>query len=123
MERPRLLIVDDDPYTRGALDRIFRREGWHVALAATLAEGLAGLDAIPHAAILDLDLPDGPGEWVLREVRSRRLVTRVAVCSGVSDPARLATVRGLGPEMMLWKPIELEPVFRLCASARLGIAS
>ena len=118
MPPPRLLIVDDDPYTRGALGALLRAEGWQVDLAATLAQGLAALDAAPRVAILDLDLPDGPGEWVLREVRSRRLPTRVAICSGLADPVRLSTVRALGPEIMLWKPIDLAPVFRLCANAR-----
>jgi DNA-binding response OmpR family regulator len=118
MERPRILIVDDDSYTRAALNTLFSREGWLVATASTVAEALALLDPEPACVILDLNLPDGRGESVLREVRARSLRTRVAVCSGSDDPRRLATVRGLNPELMLWKPIELAPVFQLCASAR-----
>jgi len=118
MERPRLLVVDDDPCTRAALRTIFGREGWQVTLAATLAEALARLDPAPHGAILDLDLPDGPGESVLRELRARGLGTRVAVCSGIADPVRLAGVRLLAPELMLWKPIEVAPVRRLFSAPR-----
>jgi two-component system response regulator PilR (NtrC family) len=122
MERPRLLVVDDDPYTRTGLKTLFSVEGWLVVTAGTVAEALALLDPAPQCVILDLRLPDGGGEAVLREIRARSLRTRVAICSGVDDPKRLATVRGLNPELMLWKPIELAPVFRLCASARAASA-
>src|SRR4051812_17198958 len=59
MNRPRLLVVDDDPYTRSALHALFTRQGWHVLLAATVAEGLALLDPAPCCVVLDLNLPDG----------------------------------------------------------------
>lgn len=122
MERPRLLVVDDDPYTRAGLVALFTGHGWQVATAGTVAEALALLDPAPQCVLLDLKLPDGGGEAVLREIRARSLPTRVAVCSGIDDPRRLATVRGLNPELMLWKPIELAPVFQLCASARAASA-
>jgi two-component system response regulator PilR (NtrC family) len=122
MERPRLLVVDDDSYTRAGLKTLFTGEGWLVTTAGTIAEALALLDPAPQCVILDLRLPDGGGEAVLREIRARSLRTRVAVCSGIDDPARLAAVRGLNPELMLWKPIELAPVFQLCASARAASA-
>jgi CheY-like chemotaxis protein len=122
MDRPRLLVVDDDPYTRVALNAFFGRGGWQVALAATVAEALARLDPAPHCLILDLDLPDGDGEQVLREVRQRHPETRVVVCSGVEDPSRVALVRSLGPEMLLWKPVEPAPLYRLCQGARAASA-
>lgn len=122
MERPRLLVVDDDSYTRTGLMTLFTSEGWQVATAASVAEALALLDPAPACVILDLRLPDGSGETILREIRTRSLRTRVAICSGVEDPARLATVRALNPELMLWKPIELAPVFQLCASVRAASA-
>ncbi len=67
--------------------------------------------------ILDLMLPDGGGEAILREVRANHPRTMVAVCSAIDDPHRLARVRGLNPELLLWKPIELAPVVRLCEAA------
>ena len=122
MDRPRLLVVDDDPYTRTALHTLLTRQGWHVRLAATLAEGLASLDPPPACVILDLNLPDGGGEAILRRVRAGCPGTRVAVCSGTDDPTRLAVVRGLNPELLLWKPIEMAPIFRLCEEARAASA-
>ena len=120
MERPRLLVVDDDFYTRNALQSLFTRRGWQVGLASTVAEGLSALDHAPRFIILDLNLPDGGGESILREVRLRHPGTMVAVCSGSADPAQLAEVRGLSPELMLCKPVDLAPIERLCLSAMAG---
>lgn len=114
MERPRLLVIDDDVYTRNALHALFTPRGWDVGLAGTVAEGLVGLEPAPHCIILDLNLPDGGGETVLREVRRNYPDTLVAVCSGSNDARQLAEVRDLRPEIMLWKPIDLAPIFRLC---------
>ena len=65
MNQPRLLVVDDDHYTRYALRNLFARRGWQVDLASTVAEALAFLDEAHRCVILDLNLPDGGGEAVL----------------------------------------------------------
>lgn len=117
MDRPRLLVVDDDPYTRSALHTLFDRRGWHVLLSGTVAEGLAALELSPRCVLLDLNLPDGGGLDLLRAVRSRHPGTRVAVCSGTDDPALLARVRRLAPELLLCKPVEIAPLLQLCDEA------
>ncbi len=120
MNRPRLLVIDDDFYTRYALHNLFTRRGWQVGLASTVAEGLERLDTEPRCIILDLNLPDGGGESVLREVRRRLPGTVVAVCTGSTDLAQLAEVRGLRPELLLCKPIDVAPIEQLCLSALAG---
>ena len=100
--------------THDALRKIFIRKGWDVLSAMTVAGGLALLDPPPDCVILDLMLPDGGGEAVLRRVRDEKLKTRVAVCTGMEDPARLARVVGMEPEALLRKPISLADVYRVC---------
>lgn len=117
MVRPRLLVVDDDPYLRNGMSALFVRQGWQVEVAATVAEGLARLDAAPDCVILDLNLPDGGGESLLGVIRARLPRTRVAVCSGEDDPSRLEGVRRLRPELMLWKPFDVGPLMQLCGAA------
>lgn len=117
MDRPRLLVIDDDYYTRYAFFNLFTSKGWQVGLASTVAEGLSKLNIEPRCLILDLNLPDGGGELILREVRRLLPGTLVAVCSGSVDPVQLAEVRDLHPELMLCKPVDVAPIEQLCRSA------
>ena len=91
----RLLIVEDDPSTLRALGAIFRLKGWEVLVAKTVKEAISVLDSGVEfcCLVLDLMLPDGDGESILRRVRADRPETRVAVCTGVDDQARLAPSR------------------------------
>jgi two-component system response regulator RegA len=116
LDRPRVLIVEDDTPTRNALSRIFAREGWDVRTASTLSEGLAALDPPPNCVVLDLSLPDGPGDVILKTIRMGALPIRmVAVTTGVSDPARWAQIARYQPNALLTKPIDPEALCRLCA--------
>ena len=121
MDKHRVLIVEDHKGTRSALRSIFSRKGWQVTQAATVAEGLDLLDPPPDCLVLDLMLPDGAGEAILRKVREDDLPTRVvAVTTGLSDPGRLARVKGLNPDVLLSKPIDPSVLFRVCEAEMEG---
>lgn len=109
MAEHRLLVVEDDIPTRGALGEYYSRMGWHVSEAGTVAEGLSKLDTEPEPCylILDLKLPDGDGIAVLEGLRQRGLKTLVAVCTGLVDLTRLKAVAELGPDAMFPKPIRM----------------
>ena len=96
MAMQRVLIVEDHapPARRWA---IFARTGREVTEAATVAEALAGLDPAPGCVVLDLLLPDGAGESVLRKIRGDGLSIPVVVITGLSDPIRLGDVVKLQP--------------------------
>jgi two-component system KDP operon response regulator KdpE len=113
MHRHRLLLIDDDAGTRSAIGSIFSRMGWMVRLASTLREGIAWLEAghEPCCLILDLGLPDGPGETILEAVREKRLRTHVAVCTGLDDRERIALVAKLNPNVLLLKPVKVADVW------------
>ena len=119
MRDKRILIIDADTPARERLRRHFARRGWSVALAGTVAEARAGLDPPPHCLLLELTLSDGPGEAILRQVVEEHLPTRVLLCTGASDPVRLARATRLGPEAVFGKPIDLEEVVRACEAAAL----
>jgi DNA-binding response OmpR family regulator len=108
------LVVEDDYAERVVLGSYFSRKGWRVRLAATASDGMEWINAghEPCCMILDLRLPDGCGEWVLQLARERGLRTYVAVCTGISDEARLALVRTLGPDAILTKPVSADDIER-----------
>ena len=90
-------------------------------MAATVAEGLDLLDPPPDCLVLDLMLPDGGGEAILRKVREDDLPTRVvAVTTGSNDPARLAVVKELNPDVLLSKPIDPSVLLRVCEAEMEG---
>jgi signal transduction histidine kinase/CheY-like chemotaxis protein/HAMP domain-containing protein len=70
VERPQVLVVDDDPATRDVLRRTLSKEGWMVREATNGQEGLAELaKARPAVMLLDLMMPEMNGFEVLRNVR------------------------------------------------------
>ncbi len=113
-DRKLLLIVEDHEPTRRVLSNILTRRGWEVLKAGTVEEGLALLAQGPRCVILDLMLPDGSGETILRHVRDLQLGIRVIVCTATNDESRLDEVRRLGPEVLLLKPIDLDAVLIAC---------
>ena len=113
-QRRLLLLVEDHQATRDVLRRILALCGWEILEAATIAEGLARLDPPPDCIVLDLDLPDGPGEVLLRKVRVERIPTRVVVSSGTDDRARLSEVSYMRPDAVLQKPLDSEGLRRIC---------
>lgn len=65
-----MLLVEDDPRVRRALQLALHDEGYAVALAATGREGLAALEtSTPDVVLLDLMLPDLDGFDVCRRIR------------------------------------------------------
>jgi DNA-binding response OmpR family regulator len=118
-----LMIVEDDPASRSSLGSIFTRRGWAICSAGTLSEAMAFLDhgLEPDCMVLDLTLPDGDGEEILRKIRTDGLKTRVAVCTGVHDTATLNRVRSMNPQGLLAKPIDLAELEKVCDSRTLPL--
>ena len=70
-------------------------------MASTVAEGVEHLQSAPDCVILDLDLPDGRGESVLRSIGERGIDSRVVVCTAAADEGRLDDVSSLHPHAVL----------------------
>ncbi len=103
---PRLLVVDDEVGIRRLLERLLEREGWEVITAESAARGLEVLTErpLPECVILDLNLPDGDGVQVLKEIRER-LGNLPAVVLSSSSPAEVRARCGtLKVDRILQKP-------------------
>jgi two-component system, OmpR family, response regulator MprA len=105
----RILVVDDEPAVRDAVDRALRLDGHDVTLAE---DGRAALDVIaaapPDVLVLDLLMPYVDGLEVCRRMRAAGDRTPVLVLT--ARDAIADRVRGLdaGADDYLVKPFALE---------------
>jgi two-component system response regulator MprA len=120
-----ILVVDDDPALRAALDRALKLEGYRVALAHDGRQALQMMTGgNQDAVILDLGLPLMDGVEVCRRVRERGDRTPVLMLTArdaVSD-----RVEGLdaGADDYLVKPFALDELLaRLRALLRRTVAA
>ncbi|HET8755443.1 MAG TPA: response regulator transcription factor [Solirubrobacteraceae bacterium] len=118
----RILVVDDEPAVREAVDRALRLEGYDTELAADGLQALEALaDRAPDALVLDLLMPHVDGLEVCRRLRAAGDQTPVLVLT--ARDAVPDRVRGLdaGADDYLVKPFALEELLaRLRALLRRG---
>lgn len=71
MDRPKVLVIDDEEIARISCQRVLKREGIEVTMAASGREGLEILMREPPDLVLvDLKMPEMDGVEVARRVRS-----------------------------------------------------
>jgi two-component system nitrogen regulation response regulator GlnG len=106
---PTLLVIDDEQSVRYSFRRVFEGEKGPVLTAGTAAEGLALFrEHRPDVVVLDLQLPDGNGLDVFREIHDldpkRPIIFMTA--HGTTDTA-IEAMKG-GAFDYLVKPVDLE---------------
>jgi two-component system, OmpR family, response regulator MprA len=105
----RVLVVDDEPQLRRALERALKLEGYEVALAADGDEALAAAGGAPmDAIVLDVLMPKRDGLEVCRELRAQG--DRTPVLMLTARDAVQDRVDGLdaGADDYVVKPFALE---------------
>jgi CheY-like chemotaxis protein len=111
-----VLIVEDDPQARRAITTILRRRGYAVSETGTVAGALRDLnDHRRDWILLDLMLPDGSGTDVIRQVRSRKLSSRVCIITGC-DADMINDARTQGAEHAFTKPLDVERLMRVMSA-------
>jgi len=106
---PKILLIEDDRLIAESLVRTLRRLGYEVCHAADGAAGLRlALSEKPDLVILDLMLPDLPGEEVCRRLRRRSNPTHVLALT--ARDALEDRVRGLdgGADDYVVKPFSFD---------------
>jgi two-component system response regulator MprA len=105
----RVLVVDDEPQLRRALERALKLEGYEVALAPDGEEALTEIASAPYdAVVLDVLMPKRDGLSVCRELRERG--DRTPVLMLTARDAVQDRVDGLdaGADDYVVKPFALE---------------
>lgn len=109
---PRVLIVEDEPdiaYLLNLLNLLISRAGYSVTSAANLREARLLLSTQHFEAVtLDLELPDGDGLQLIRELRDspRTQLLPVVVISAACDEGKLRLNGGFQAIDWLDKPID-----------------
>ncbi|MBV9716712.1 MAG: response regulator transcription factor [Solirubrobacterales bacterium] len=105
---PRVLIVDDEPAVRRALERALRLENYEVALAADGGEALDSLASMPaDAVILDVLMPRVDGLEVARRMRQAGDRTPILMLTARDAVDDRVTGLDVGADDYLVKPFAL----------------
>jgi two-component system, OmpR family, KDP operon response regulator KdpE len=119
MNKPRVLVVDDEPQILRALQTNLRGAGYEVETAATAEEALAAAAMRPpDAVILDLVLSDGRGTDVCRELRGWSDAP-VLLLSVVGEESEKVAALDAGADDYIEKPFSIDELLaRLRAALR-----
>ena len=107
--KKKILVVDDEKMIRWSLGEALRGWGYEPIQTETATAGLAAFDADqPAATLLDINLPDGSGLEVLRQIRHRQAdAVVIMITANVLVDETIAALRG-GAYDFIGKPINLE---------------
>jgi len=78
--KPRILIIEDDEYSREAVEHLLKAQGCETRSAAGGVSGYCAARRFsPDVIVLDLNLPDIDGQRVLRKLRANRVLGQVPI--------------------------------------------
>src|SRR5689334_18449468 len=108
MAKEKILIVDDEPMIRWTLNEALRGWGYETIDAATVAEALALFESDrPSVVLLDINLPDGSGLDLLRQMKHRQpQAVAIMITANVLIEDTIAALRG-GAYDFIGKPVSL----------------
>jgi two-component system response regulator AtoC len=104
-----ILVVDDDQVIRWTLSEALQSWGFATVEAGLAAEAVKQFQTeLPAGVLLDIDLPDGSGLDVLREIKRENPEAIVIMITGnVKVDSTISALRG-GAYDFIGKPINLE---------------
>ena len=101
----RILLADDHPMIRTAIEVLLRNSAFELAgTAATADEALRAVPVLdPDIVLLDLQMPGGSGIELVRNLRSNGDRRRLVILTAAIDDRTLIEARSLGVEGMVLK--------------------
>jgi DNA-binding NtrC family response regulator len=113
MEKPLILVVDDESDSLAYLFDLLHNEGYRVLPTSNPLEALEhAAKKKPRLIISDLRMPDLDGMELLERVRSVSPRTRVILLTAYGDWEMFQDVVRKGGESMLLKPSSNEEILR-----------
>ncbi|MFQ5685878.1 MAG: sigma-54 dependent transcriptional regulator [Candidatus Scalindua sp.] len=113
MDRPRILIIDDETTITSMLERFLLQEGYDVDTANDIKEAYARIDHKDFDLLLaDIILGSDTGIDLLREINSKKLNCPVVFITGNPNVETASEAVRLGAYDYLPKPVEYETLLR-----------
>jgi two-component system response regulator MprA len=104
-----VVVAEDDPSVRNAVERVLELEGYQVK---TAHDGNAGLDLIasskPHAVVMDVMMPFADGLTVTRELRHRGNRTPILLLTARHEVGDRVAGLDAGADDYLVKPFAVD---------------
>ncbi len=108
-----ILIADDEPSNLDSLSRIFAKEGWRVATAASGAQALDVLRREEVAVLVtDLMMPGMSGEALLRAARTVSPATEVVLVTAYGTVEAAVSAMKEGAYDFLTKPVKRHAIVK-----------
>lgn len=108
-----VVVVDDDPSIRRALDRLLRSAGLSVETFASAAELFARESPVqPMCLVLDIHLSDSNGLDVLRRIIAADQGFPVLIITGELDPKLREQALQAGASAFLIKPFDEDQLLK-----------
>jgi DNA-binding NtrC family response regulator len=105
---PHLLLVDDDPEALEWLSELAKGEGFSVAQADSLRAARIHMSRLqPDVLLTDLQLPDGQGIELVKDLESRESTEVILITGHASVESAVQALR-LGASDYLVKPVDVE---------------
>lgn len=108
----RILVADDDPFTREMAQRALQGDGHEVAMAEDGSEALAACAGGPafDLIVTDVEMPNTDGLALAEALLAQNPAQRIIIMSGLAD--ELVRARALlSPTVrMITKPVTLEKI-------------
>ena len=114
-----ILLVEDEPSIAEPFARLLAREGFEATVAGTVAQAIELFDRRePDLVLLDLNLPDGDGRDVARELRTRSRVPIIMLTARGTETDRVVGLE-IGADDYVVKPFSsAEVIARIRAVLR-----
>lgn len=109
MNKPRILVLDDDANLRKTLADILRLKGYETVQAKDGMDGLAQMKEHPfNLALIDIGLPDISGIEVLKRIKTDYPTTEVIILTGNADLFSAIEATNSGAFSYLIKPYDID---------------
>lgn len=105
----RVLIADDDPFTRDVLSRFLTDRGFEIETAADGELALSAIESFePDVVLLDIRMPVMDGLECLERISVDHAGCGVIMISGEADGEMAAKTLTMGAADFIFKPFDLE---------------